>query len=172
MRITSSTMPSPWPPRSSSMKIPAQPSSDISFQAPSSYLPASASSRTRSGLKLAASSSFAVRLIACWSSVKSKFIRLPQLRQAEHPLGDDVLEDLGGAALDRVRARAQQAVGPGRLPVGAVLAEDVDGQLGERLVDLAPLPLRQGALRTGHATLHDLGEPAPGVEAQELHLDR
>ena len=35
-----------------------------------------------------------------------------QLWQAEHALGDDVLEDLGGAALDRVRARAQEAVGP------------------------------------------------------------
>ena len=56
------------------MKMPAQPSSHISFQASSSYAPASASSRTRSGLKRAASSSFAVRLIACWSSVKSKFM--------------------------------------------------------------------------------------------------
>src|SRR5215207_1235085 len=143
MRITSSTMPRPWPPWSSSMKMPAQPSSDISFQASSSWLPASASSRTRSGLKRAASRSLAVRLIACWSSVKSKFMGLPQLRQAEHPLGDDVLEDLGGAALDRVRAGAQQAVGPGRVPRSAVLTEDVHGQLGERLVDLTPLPLRQ-----------------------------
>src|SRR5215210_127434 len=153
------------------MKIPAQPSSAISFQAPSSYLPDSASSRTRSGLKRAASISFAVRLIACWSSVKSKFIRLPQLRQAEHALGDDVLEDLGGAALNRVRERAQQAVGPGRITGRAVLAEDVHGQLGERLVDLAPLPLRQRALGARHAALHDVGEPAPGVQAQQLDLD-
>src|SRR5215210_3118770 len=133
------------------MKIPAQPSSAISFQAPSSYLPDSASSRTRSGLKRAASISFAVRLIACWSSVKSKFIPLPQLRQAEHPLGDDVLENLGRAALDRVGARAQQAVGPGRVPSRTVLAEDVHGQFGERLVDLTPLPLRKRALRAWHA---------------------
>src|SRR5215204_3620865 len=172
MRITSSTTPSPWPPCASSTKIPAQPSSDISFQASSSWLPDSASSRTRSGLKRAARSSLAVRLIACWSSVKSKFMGLPQLRQAEHALGDDVLEDLGGAALDRVRARAQEAVGPGRVPGHAVLAEDVHRQLGERLVDLAPLPLRQRALGTGNAALHDLREPAPGVQAQQLHLDR
>src|SRR5215210_5848843 len=154
------------------MKIPAQPSSAISFQAPSSYLPDSASSRTRSGLKRALSSSLAVRLIACWSSVKSKFIPLPQLRQAEHALGDDVLEDLGRAALDRVGARAQQAVGPGRVPGRPVLAEDVHGELCQRLVQVAPLPLRQRALWAGHAVLHDRREAAPGVEPQELHLDR
>src|SRR5215210_8384328 len=152
------------------MKIPAQPSSAISFQAPSSYLPDSASSRTRSGLKRAASISFAVRLIACWSSVKSKFIRLPQLRQAEHSLGNDVLEDLGGAALDRVGARAQQAVGPRRVPRGAVLAEDVDGQLGQGLVQVAPLPFRERALGAGHAVLHDRRQSAPRVEPQQLDL--
>src|SRR6266540_2858821 len=134
-------MPSPWPPFSSSMKMPAQPSSHISFQASSSYRPDSASSRTRSGLKRAASISLAVRLIACWSSVKSKFIPLPQLRQAEHALGDDVLEDLGRAALDRIGPRAEQLVGPRRVPGSPVLAEDVHGKLGQRLVDLAPLPL-------------------------------
>src|SRR5918997_6094874 len=133
MRITSSTIPSPCPPWASSMKMPAQPSSAISFQAPSSCFPSSASSRTRSGLKRAASISLAVRLIACWSSVKSKFTLglLPELGEAEHALGDDVLEDLGCPALDRVGARAQQAVGPLGVPGRAVLAEDVDGQLGE-----------------------------------------
>src|SRR5919107_5063708 len=119
------------------MKMPAQPSSAISFQAPSSCSPASASSRTRSGLKRAASSSFAVRLIACWSSVKSKFTRLaplPELGEAEHALGDDVLEDLGGAALDRVRARAQQAVGPVGVDDRPLRALDVHRELGQRLV--------------------------------------
>src|SRR5919106_1322396 len=135
--MISSPVPSPWPPCSSPTKIPGQPSSQSSVHTSSSYLPASASSRTCSGLKRAASSSLAVRLIACWSSVKSKFIRLPQPRQAEHALGDDVLEDLGGTALDRVRAGAQQAVGPGRVPGCGVLAKDVRGQLGERLVELA-----------------------------------
>src|SRR4051794_22769140 len=168
MRITSSTMPRPWPPYSSSMKMPGQPSSPSSFQASSSYVPASASSRTRSNLKRSASRSCAVRLMACWSSVKSKFIGSPELRQAEHALGDDVLEDLRRAALDRVGARAQHPVGPGRVPVGALLTEDVDGQLGQRLVDLAPLPLRQRALRARHPVLHDRGEAAPGVQAQQL----
>src|ERR671914_2258338 len=146
--MISSTVPSPWPPCSSPMKMPGQPSSQSSRQVASSYLPASASSRTRSILKRSPSSSLAVRLIACWSSEKSKFTFAPlsQLRQAEHSLGDDVLEDLGSAALDRVGARAQQPVGPGRLPVGALLAENVDRDLRERLVDLTPLPLRQRAL--------------------------
>ena len=44
---------------------------------------------------------------------------LAQLRQAEHPLGDDVLEHLGGAALDRVGPRAQEAVGPERVALRA-----------------------------------------------------
>ena len=35
-----------------------------------------------------------------------------ELGHPEHSLGDDVLEDLGRAALDRVRAGAQEAVGP------------------------------------------------------------
>ena len=42
-----------------------------------------------------------------------------QPRQAEHALGDDVLEDLGGAALDRVAAGAQQLVRPRRRPRSA-----------------------------------------------------
>src|SRR5918999_3824772 len=171
--MISSTVPSPWPSCSSSMKMPGQPSSQSSRQMASSYSPAYASSRTRSILKRSPSSSLAVRLIACWSSEKSKFTFAPlsQLRQAEHPLGDDVLEDLGRAALDRVGTRAQQPVGPGRLPVGALLAEDLDGELGQRLVDLAPLPLGKRPLRARHAALHDLREAAPRVEAQQLDLD-
>src|SRR3712207_8518962 len=38
----------------------------------------------------------------------------PGPRQAEHALGDDVLQDLRGAALDRVAAGAQQLVAPRR----------------------------------------------------------
>src|SRR3954454_9613019 len=161
--MISSTTPRPWPPYSSSMKMPGQPSSQSCFQASSSYLPASSRSRTRSNLKRLASRSCAVRLMACWSSVKSKFISplSAQLRQSEDALGDDVLEDLAPAALDRVGTRAQRPVGPGRVPVGALLAENVDGELGERLVDLAPLPLGQRALRSGHAVLHDRGQAAP-----------
>src|SRR3954447_986940 len=94
------------------MKIPGQPSSDISRQRSSSYEPDSASERSFSGLRRAVRKSRAVDLIACWSSVKSKFIGLPEPRHAEHPLGDDVPQDLRRPALDRVRTRTQEAVGP------------------------------------------------------------
>src|SRR5436189_3120064 len=112
--MTSSRIPSPWPPLSSPMKMPGQPSSETSFQASSAYCFDSASSRRRSSLKRLASRSRAVSLIALWSSVKSKFIAclLAHPRQAEHALGDDVLQDLRRAAFDRVRARTEEAVGP------------------------------------------------------------
>ena len=84
----------------------------------------------------------AVDLIACCSSVRSKYMSGPlaHLRQAEHALGDDVLEDVGGAALDRVGPRAQEAVLPGAVGervLGAaaerrVGALDVERQLGDR----------------------------------------
>src|SRR5918999_752566 len=85
MRMICSTVPSPWPPCSSPMKMPGQPSSQSSRQVASSYWPASASSRTRSIMKRSASSSFAVRLIACWSSEKSKFTRSPPYRSFGRP---------------------------------------------------------------------------------------
>jgi hypothetical protein len=50
-------------------------------------------------------------------------------RQAEHALGDDVLEDVGGAALDRVGARAQEAVLPGAVGDG-VLGAAVERRIG------------------------------------------
>src|SRR4051812_42985701 len=141
------------------MKIPGQPSSETSAQASSAYAFDSASSRSRSSLKRFASRSRAVSLIALWSSVKSKFIRvllLPHPRQTEHPLGDDVLQDLRRAALDRVGARTQEAVGPVGVEDRPLVAADVHGELGQRLVRLRPLQLRQRALRSGLAPLHDL----------------
>src|SRR3954447_6105933 len=110
------------------MKMPGQPSSETSVHASSPYVFASASSRRRSSLKRLASRSRAVSLIALWSSVKSKFIRallLPHPRQAEHALGDDVLQDLRRAALDRVRACAQEAIGPVGVENGPLVAADV-----------------------------------------------
>src|SRR3954452_19974038 len=132
------------------MKMPGQPSSDTSFQASSPYVFNSASSRSRSSLKRLASRSRAVSLMALWSSVKSKFISLELLahpRKAEHPLGDDVLQDLRRAALDRVRAGAQEAVGPVGVEDRALVAADVHRELGERLIGLRPLQLRQRPLR-------------------------
>src|SRR3954453_12914645 len=130
------------------MKMPGQPSSHISAQMPSSYSPASASSRSFSALKRALRNSRAVDLIACWSSVKSKFMwRLAQPGQAEHALGDDVLEDLGRAALDRVRAGAQEAVGPLVVHELRRRALGVHRQRRQRLVDVRPHPLAERALR-------------------------
>src|SRR5215467_8160368 len=92
-------------------------------------------------------------------------------RQAEHPLSDDVLEDVGGAALDRVGARAQEAVLPGAAGDDVLVAArqrrvsalDVERQLRYALVDVGPLPLAQRALRTRNARLHRLGQAAIGV---------
>src|SRR3954451_8624258 len=129
------------------MRMPGQPSSQTSLQAASAYVLASASSRMRSSLKRLASSSRAVSLIARWSSVKSKFMSsLTHPGKAEHALGDDVLEDLGGAALDRVRAGAQEAVRPVGVEHRSLVTADVHRELGERLVRLRPLQLGQRAL--------------------------
>src|SRR4051794_6709240 len=118
------------------MKMPGQPSSQTSPHASSAYCFDSASSRSRSSLKRFASRSRAVSLIALWSSVKSKFTRafLTHPRQAEHALGDDVLQDLGGAALDRVGAGTQEAIGPVGVEDRPLVAANVHRQLGERLV--------------------------------------
>src|SRR5436853_6910818 len=104
----------------------------------------------------------AASLIARCSSLKSKFIARSasaQTRQAQDPLGHDVLEDLGGTAFDRVGPRAQEPAGPGLLLELGALALDVHRQLGERLVDLRPVPLAQGALWAGDAVLHRRGQP-------------
>src|SRR6476646_7601705 len=179
-------MPRPWPPHSSGSARPAQPSSAICFQ-PSGSVPSSlaAISRIRSDLKREARKSWAVDLIACCSSVRSNYIfktlplSLAQPRQAEHALGDDVLEDVRGPALDRVGAGAQEAVLPGAVVdrVGGAARErrvgalDLQCQLGQALVDVGPLPLAQRALRPGDARLHRLGQAAIGVEAHRLGLD-
>src|SRR4051794_9112142 len=182
-----STIPSPWPPHSSGSARPAQPSSAISFQPLSSKpLSLAAISRSRSDLKREARRSWAVDLIACCSSVRSKYMgewapsdSLAQPRQAQDPLGDDVFEDVGGAALDRVGAGAEEAVLPGAAGdrmLGAacqrrVSALDLERQLGQVLVDVGPLPLAQRALGTGDARLHRLGQAAVGVQPHRLDLD-
>src|SRR5205807_2916531 len=104
----------------------------------SSYSPASAASRTFANEERAASSSLATRLISFWSSVRSKSIGclLAGLGQTEHPLGDDVLEHLGGATLDRVAAGAQQLVRP-PIPCAQGLGpKQAGGELSELLVGL------------------------------------
>src|SRR4051794_17522377 len=167
-------MPRPWPPSSSEIAIPGQPSSEISFQRASSYERASASSRTFSGLKREARNSLAVRLISCCSSFRSKFtwsFPSSQPRQAEHALGDDVLEHLGGAALDRVGPRAQEAIAPLGPGPHALRSEDLVAQLRQRLVVVGPLPFAERALGTGDAGLHRRGQGAQGAEPHRLDAD-
>src|SRR3954447_21740011 len=157
--MTSSITPKPWPPCSSAMKMPAHPSSETSPQASLAYCFASASSRSRSSLKRFASRSRAVSLIALWSSVKSKFTLralLSHPRQAEHALGDDVLQDLRRAALDRVGARTQEPVGPVGVEDRTLVAANVHRELRQCLVRLRPLQLRHRALRARLTALHDL----------------
>src|SRR6185295_4908205 len=75
----------------------------------------SASSRIRSDLRRAARNSLAASWSIRCSSVRSKFIQSPplaQLGKAEHALGDDVLEDVRRAALDRIGTGAQELVLP------------------------------------------------------------
>src|SRR3954452_16344871 len=138
------------------MKMPGQPSSETSVQASSAYVFDSASSRSRSSLKRLPSRSRAVSLIALWSSVKSKFMSLSHPRQAENALGDDVLQDLRRAALDRVRACTQEAVGPVGVEDRTLVAANVHRELRQRLVRLRPLQLGQRALGARLAALHDL----------------
>src|SRR5947208_2850217 len=81
------------------------------------------------------------------SSVRPKFMRgSPQPWQSEHPLGDNVLQHVGGAALDRVRLRAQEPVAPLLAPGEAVGAEDLGREIRHLLVEVGPLPLRYRSL--------------------------
>src|SRR5215210_8219652 len=150
--------------------MPGQPSSDSSRHSASPYARASAASRTFAHGERAASSSRATVLISCWSWVRSKSIAVLSacLGEAEHALGDDVLEHLGGAALDRVPARAQQLVGPAVAGLERRGAEQVGGELAELLVRVRPDPLQQRALGPGLAVLLDGRQAAVSRQAQRL----
>src|SRR5437762_13789894 len=163
-------MPNPWPPCSSATKMPGQPSKTNSSHCASvnPWSSSVARRRTSSSGNRDASRSRAESLIARCSSLKSKFTRSPEPGQPEHALGDDVLEDLGRAALDRVRPRPEEAVGPRLLVELGTFAGDVDGQLGQRLVDLGRVPLPERALGPGPAVLHLRGQAPVGVELEHL----
>ena len=92
-------------------------------------------------------------------------------RQAEHALGDDVLEHLGGAALDRVAARAQELVAPVGAGGQGLRADDVDGELGQALVGVRPQPLDERALGPGLPVAFGVRQPLPGQQPQRLRAD-
>src|SRR5450755_4071187 len=106
-----------------------------------------------------------------WSWVRSKsMISSTCLRQAEHALGDDVLEYLGGAALDRVAAGAEQLVRPGVTRAQRAGAEQVSRQRGQLLVGLGPHPLHERSLWTRLTVLLDRGQAPIRREPQDLGL--
>src|SRR5579875_2775427 len=175
-RTASSTVPSPCPPCSLATAIPGQPSSTSSRHKSGSYAPASAASRTRANGERADKSSRATSLICFCSSVRSKSMWVSGRAasaapgQAERPLGHDVLEDLGGAALDRVAAGAQQFIAPrpaGRQRLGS---DHLRRQLGELLVGLRPHPLGERSLGPRLAVALDGGQSPVGGQPQHLDL--
>src|SRR3954466_3324842 len=50
-------------------------------------------------------------------------------------------------------------------------AAKLERELGQRLVDVRPLPLAERALRAGHARAHDRAQPPQRVQPQDLRLD-
>src|SRR4051812_47710005 len=177
-RIESSMAPRPCPPCSSATEMPGQPSPASSRQSASSVVPASACSRTRSGVAREPRSSRAVRWMSRWSSVSPKSTPFPlahalggrelQAREPEDPLGDDVLEDLRRAALDRVAPGAQQLVAPRRAGGERFGPDDVGRELGEPLVRVGPEPLDQRPLGARLAVLLDVGQALPGQKPDRL----
>src|SRR6186997_910998 len=93
-------------------------------------------------------------------------------REAEHALGNDVAEHLGGARLDGVAAAAELL----ELPVAARLAVhqlrlravQLERELGETLVLLRPVELDAGALGAGNAGLHEARQRAVVRQLQRL----
>src|SRR5215813_12852217 len=84
-----------------------------SFAQSSGRIPSGASMRRRTvseGNSFSKNFLAVLRRSSC-SSLKPKFMSLA-FRETEHALADDVFLDLGGAALDGVGARAEEAVLP------------------------------------------------------------
>src|SRR5260370_25107491 len=101
------------------------------------------------------------------------------LRQAEHALGEDVAEALGGAGADAARAGEELvelplalAGRPGRTVGDLGVRADHRGRaLGEVLVPLAPEELRRRALGPGRAAAQDLRQGPVTVERERLLAD-
>src|SRR3972149_1966866 len=168
MRTTRSTNPSPIPPYSSGEIRPSQPcSASLAQRAGSMASGPSIKVRTfTDGHSFSRNLRAVLRSRSC-SSLKPKFMALP-FRQAEHALANDVLHDLGGAALDGVGERAEEAVlpqpaldrpfaPPCQLRVGPL---DLHGQLLEPLVALHPHHLPRGGLGARQLPFEGLGDRA------------
>src|SRR2546429_3762051 len=109
-------MPRPLPPYASGRERPCQPSCAIPFHI-DSLSPRGSSHRRRTvaGLLCSSRNARAEFFNSCWSELNEKSMASGLqaagahfLRQAEHPLSDDVLLDLGPARVDRARARPDE----------------------------------------------------------------
>src|SRR2546421_7233551 len=178
-RTTTRSRKVPKPPCSSGMPRAVQPFSTSFFQRLSSKASSeSMTLRTRlAGDSLARNERASFRSCSC-SSENAKSIpleeskQLARARQAEHPLGQDVAQHLGGAGLDGVAPRAQELV----LPAAPVLdhahrPHEVDGGFRHALVELRPGQLQERALGPGHSGLHGRPDRPVAVELDRLGLD-
>src|SRR5262245_36295707 len=100
------------------------------------------------------------------------------LGQPDGAIGEDVLLDLGSTSADRRVALEDEEPVPRAVVdgVGAALledpggAEEVDGQLGQGLGEVAPLQLGQWDLGPGLLALQHLGQGPVVEQARELDL--
>src|SRR5207245_1302888 len=101
------------------------------------------------------------------------------LREVQDALGDDVPLHLGGARVDRARARPEELARPVDvvtcLGVGAQelagRTEQIERRLAEALVELAPVELLERRLGARRAPVGQVGERADAVGAHDLVLD-
>src|SRR6266566_8545600 len=111
---------------------------------------------------------------ASWPSATSSV-----LRQAEHTLGEDVAENLGGAGTDAASPRQElvelplAVVGRPLRAVGdlRVRADHLGRDVRQLLVELTPEELRGRALGPRRAAAQDLGEAPVAVELERLLAD-
>src|SRR5438270_9252511 len=92
-------------------------------------------------------------------------------RQSQHPLGQDVAQDLGGSSLDRVGPRAQELIAPAVAVANlARRSREVDGRLGHALVQLRPHQLEDRALRARNAVALHGGDRPVAIELEGARL--
>src|SRR5919201_6361727 len=109
----------------------------------------------------------AYRVSGCIVTVLARSI----LRQAEHALAHDVLEDLGRARANAARAREQlvefplPVIGRPRRALGdlGIRTNDLGGRKRQLLVELAPEQLGRRALGAGLTAAQDFGQAAIGA---------
>src|SRR5438046_9752257 len=97
------------------------------------------------------------------------------LREVQDALGDDVPLHLGGARVDRARARPEELARPVYvvtcLGVGAQelagRTEQIERRLAEALVELAPVELLERRLGARRAPVGQVGERADAVGAPD-----